>query len=373
MNRSIKIYHIVSGKANPDTMNGVNKVVHALATEQTKLGFDVTVLAIANNTEQRHYPIYGYKLYQKNKIPWKFNAEALLMLIENSNEDSVFHFHSIFIPWFLPMMKALKKSGRNHIYLTPHGGYQEGTINSFKKKIVFKIWESKILKLVEAVQLMGYVTENCHYITNYAEKIVEIPNGYGDETIPSLIKPESNVIGMLCRLDRHHKGLDLLIPAFAKYKHEGGKCMLQIAGGGPDEKILKNMTADLGMSENILFVGPVYGNDKWKFLNNCVAHIAPSRFEGMPTACLESANLKCVQLISQQTNLGKYVEKYNAGFILPELTENAIVSMLHQFDTVLEDKNQLKVIQQGAFDMVKEELNWDHVSKQIINNLYGLK
>lgn len=373
MDKSKKIFHIVSGKANPDTMNGVNKVVHALATEQHKMGFDVTVVAIANNTKQRHYPEYNYKLYQKNRIPWRVNQEVIRMLINNSNEDSIFHFHSIFIPWILPMMKSLKKNGRNHIFLTPHGGYQEGTITSIKKKLFFKVWDSKTLKLAEAVQLMGYVTEKCRYITDYAQKIVEIPNGFGDSTIPALNKPESNVIGMLCRLDKHHKGLDLLIPAFAKYKEQGGKCLLQIAGGGPDEMTLKKMAADLGMSENILFVGPLYGNDKWNFLNNCTAHIAPSRFEGMPTACLESAYLKCAQLISPQTNLGKYVEKYNAGFVLPELTENAIVSMLHKFDAVLEDKNKVNLMQQGAFDMVCQELNWFNVSNQINKRLYGLK
>lgn len=373
MYKTIKIFHIVSGKANPDTMNGVNKVVHALAAEQQNMGMHVMVVAIANNTKQRHSPKYGYKLYKKSRIPWAVNKEALRMMLDNSDENSIFHFHSIFIPWILSMVKALKKNRRNHIFITPHGGYQEGTITSLKKKIVFKLWDSKVLQLAEAVQLMGYITENCHYITGNAKKIVLVPNGFGDCTIPYLDKHPSKVIGMLCRLDKHHKGLDLLIPAFAKYKQAGGQCILKIAGGGPDELYLKQMIENFSISESVKIVGPLYGNDKWNFLNECVAHIAPSRYEGMPTACLESAYLGCAQLISLQTNLGKYVEKYGAGLVLPQLSEKNITTQLLQFDNVISDPAKLKEMLEGAKSMVTEELNWTNVAQQINTTLYGIK
>lgn len=48
-----RIFHILAGKANPNTMNGVNKVVDALANEQVKMNFNVTVVGIANNTEKK--------------------------------------------------------------------------------------------------------------------------------------------------------------------------------------------------------------------------------------------------------------------------------------------------------------------------------
>ena len=38
-----KIVHLVLGKANPERMNGVNKVAHALAATQKDFGYDVEV------------------------------------------------------------------------------------------------------------------------------------------------------------------------------------------------------------------------------------------------------------------------------------------------------------------------------------------
>ena len=60
-----RIIHILPGKANPNTQNGVNKVVDALATEQTRLGLNVCVMGVASNTEKRHNPIYGYQLFKR--------------------------------------------------------------------------------------------------------------------------------------------------------------------------------------------------------------------------------------------------------------------------------------------------------------------
>lgn len=368
----LKVFHIVSGKANPDTLNGVNKVVHALATAQKEQGIDVTVIAIADNDVKRHMPSYTYQLYKKSWLPFLPNAEAMNYILENSDNSSIFHFHSVFVPWFLLMMKKLKKHGRNHIVLTPHGGYQPGTMRSLKKNIYFKIFDSKVLKLAEATQIMGYVTERNSYIENNARRIVEIPNGFNDN-VPSLKRNATTTIGALCRLDKYHKGLDILLKAFAKYKSEGGKCILKIAGSGPHEQFLKGMASDLKIQDYVTFLGPLFGDAKWEFLNECIAHIAPSRFEGMPTACLESASLGCIQLISLQTNLGKYVEKYDAGIVFLELSEACVYQQLMRFDFIMRDMSLLEKMSEGAKKMVIEELNWGNIARQINKLLYEYK
>ena len=45
----MEIIHIVLGKANPDRMNGVNKVVFQLATKQAESGRKVTVWGITKD------------------------------------------------------------------------------------------------------------------------------------------------------------------------------------------------------------------------------------------------------------------------------------------------------------------------------------
>jgi hypothetical protein len=61
----MKILHILSGKANPNTLNGVNKVVHCIAEVQIKAGFDVTVCGVVNNEKIRHQHKYPLVLFNQ--------------------------------------------------------------------------------------------------------------------------------------------------------------------------------------------------------------------------------------------------------------------------------------------------------------------
>ena len=45
----MEIIHLILGKANPNRMNGVNKVVHELATTQVEKGISAEVWGITDN------------------------------------------------------------------------------------------------------------------------------------------------------------------------------------------------------------------------------------------------------------------------------------------------------------------------------------
>jgi hypothetical protein len=51
----MEIIHLVLGKANPQRMNGVNKVVFEMATKQADNGFAIQVWGIAKDTTH-NYP-----------------------------------------------------------------------------------------------------------------------------------------------------------------------------------------------------------------------------------------------------------------------------------------------------------------------------
>lgn len=367
-----QIIHILAGKANPNTLNGVNKVVDALATEQVKLGIDTIVVGVAENTIERHNPIYKYKLFKKNTFVFSYPHSLLLFLLCNSDSETRFHFHSVFIPWYLPLIKDLIKEKRNHIYFTPHGGLVQEGMKGPIKKTYFHLFEKNIIKKVEAVHIIGYQTENNKYITSNARKIINIPNGFGCQNVPSFSVPNEYVIGCLGRLDKYHKGLDLLIPAFADYKRRGGKSILKLAGDGKDKSFLENLIKKEKMQDSIIMVGVVYDNAKWNFLGSCSAHISPSRFDVLPTACLEAAFAGCVQLTDINTNMGKYVETWNAGNVINKLTIENITSQLFWMDDVFEDKKKFFEMREAARQMIIKELNWEVISKKIVKDLYGL-
>ena len=63
----MEIIHIVLGKANPDRLNGVNKVVYNMASEQVKAGKKVSVWGITKDI-QHNYPerIFNTTLFKSH-------------------------------------------------------------------------------------------------------------------------------------------------------------------------------------------------------------------------------------------------------------------------------------------------------------------
>ena len=225
------------------------------------------------------------------------------------------------------------------------------------------------MRAAEAVHIIGQKTERNIYITRNAKKIICIPNGVDLRDAPESEATCSDTIGALCRLTCHQKGLDLLIPAFAEYKRRGGKYILKIAGKGEDEPLLREMIRREKMENSIFLVGPVFGQDKWKFLHDCIAHISPSRFEGIPMSCLEAAYMRCVQLTDESTNLGSFVNEYKAGLVLEEPTVGGITKQLQEFDALSE--TTVADMREGAHAMIVQELNWANITRRFVRELYG--
>jgi len=367
-----KIFHILPGKANPNTMNGVNKVVDSVATEQTKMGYDVTVVGVANNTEIRHHPCYKYKLYKRVGL-FRYPKGLLEFLLCQSDKNSVFHFHSVFTPWFLRLIRDLKKNNRTHIFLTPHGQYVDAAMKlSLKKRLFFFLFDKKILNEIEATHIIGCVSENNAYILKNSKRVACIPNGFGNQEIISSKDKPQLIVGYLGRLECKQKGLDDLVKGFAIYRNHGGKALLWLAGSGPDETALKKMVSDEGLLSSVEFKGALFDEQKWNFIGSCAALISPSRWDGIPTSCLEAAAASRPLLITEATNLGDYVRKYNAGIVIDELSPETIAKQLCLFESIYERDFDNKQMMEHAKLMIENELNWKFLTKKIIEDLYGL-
>jgi hypothetical protein len=130
----MEIIHIILGKANPNRMNGVNKVVNSIATFQTKLGHNVNVWGITKNAIH-DYPERNYKTVlfkQKSKF---FLPKGLRNKINNQSAETIFHFHGGFIPQYILIVRHILKIGAKYVF-TPHGSYNSIAMerSNLKKK-----------------------------------------------------------------------------------------------------------------------------------------------------------------------------------------------------------------------------------------------
>ena len=128
----MNIVHIVRGNYTPLALNGVYMVIDNISIALSKqIGGDkVVVCSVNTHVENDIFQSAFYEHIQFKEHPLRFfldkKFKAFLLSCPN---DTVFHFHSVFIPWFLPAVRLLKKNGYKRVVLTPHGQYVDEAMN----------------------------------------------------------------------------------------------------------------------------------------------------------------------------------------------------------------------------------------------------
>lgn len=113
-----------------------------------------------------------------------------------------------------------------------------------------------------------------------------IPEGVGEEFF-SIRKRKAEHILFLGRIDMSQKGIDLLLKAYAKSRKKIGYPLV-IAGLGPDEGKVLKMIKKLKLENDVILVGPSYGEKKYKLLSRSLFVAIPSRHEGFSLFALEA-------------------------------------------------------------------------------------
>jgi glycosyltransferase involved in cell wall biosynthesis len=127
-----------------------------------------------------------------------------------------------------------------------------------------------------------------------------IPNPYQDNVFG--LRPEIKRDRDLIFLGRlvSDKGADLLLDALAHLKNQGLTPTLTIVGKGPEEANLKAQAQQLGIHEQVEFVGTKVGEDLVHFLNAHHILVVPSRWqEPFGIVALEGIACGCVVVGSE--------------------------------------------------------------------------
>lgn len=367
----MEIIHLILGKANPERMNGVNKVVYQLATRQAKSGRKVAVWGITKDTTHN----YG----QRNFTTVLFQAKASSFLLDDALKTAilkkqgkaVFHLHGGWIPTYYSISRFMEQ---HHIpfVLTPHGAYNTVAMqrSSWTKKIYFQLFEKALLNRAHRVHAIGQSeVAGLHGI--YANnKSFLLP--YGFEYTQGLVNEQSQVsdnfvIGFVGRLDIYTKGIDLLIAAFKRFQDSVPQASLWIVGDSNERTTLEQQIAKNAI-ENVVLWGSKYGEEKDNLMRKMHVFAHPSRNEGLPTAVLEAANMGIPCVVSDATNVGEYIDDYNAGITVPSENEEALLESFHHLYAIHQE-NTLSEIGINANKMVEECFHWDSIVEEF-DHLY---
>jgi glycosyltransferase involved in cell wall biosynthesis len=365
----MRIVHILQGKAKPDNLNGVNKVVHWMATSQSRLGHDVEVWGLVESmTPPTHPREYNLRLFPITYLRVTLGSEIKAAI--NRLETSTWvHFHCAFTPELPTIAQLLKKRGISYS-VTPHGLYTPLGLKKspWKKRLWIALREAKYLRNAAWIQAGG--ASEVQEILKIAPgtHVVLIPNS--QEPIPARVgeapvNAERPIIGFCGRLAIQHKGLDYLIEGFAAYKAKGGAGELWLIGDGKDRARLEGQVAESGALPYVRFLGAKHGEEKLNLVAGLDAFIHSSRWEGLPMACLEAAALGKPLLVSRETNLAEYVEGSGAGLVLDETSAAGVERVLDRVQRLYED-SQLRQMGENARSLMERKFSWDENARSFV-------
>ncbi|MBL0745839.1 glycosyltransferase family 4 protein [Chryseolinea lacunae] len=359
----MEIIHVVLGKANPERMNGVNKVVHQLASKQAESGRTVSVWGITPSLEHNYGPRnFTTRLFAAHKNPFRLDTNLVVAVITKKG-NAVFHLHGGWIPAFSTLSKLLADHDIPFV-ITPHGAYNTIAMRRSHtlKRLYFSLFEKQLLKRVHRVHCIGESEVSGLTKIFPTQKTFLLPYGY--EPAPLTIHhPDAGstfVVGFVGRLDVYTKGLDLLLDAFRVFNRRHPDAVLWMVGDGPDRKMLARMIEQRELEGVALLWGSKFGKEKDDLLKRMDVFAHPSRNEGLPTAVLEAAALGVPAVVSQATNVGRYVTQYNAGIVIDN--EN-IPALAAAFKTLYDRKKNDTLHELGSNGrwMVGQAFNWKSI------------
>lgn len=369
----MKIVHILLGTANPESMNGVNKVVHFLATEQQRAGHDVEVWGLTHNPNRlpSHKSDYRLRLFPVTKSRLAL-AASLKSALKALAGDVWIQLHSVFVPEFRAIAAVLNR--RDIAFgITPHGGYSQQVFKRgvLRKAAYYILIESGVVRRAKLFHAIGLSEVGDIRRIAPQARVALVPNGQEQlRRPPSLHRgfqhDDQRPIFVFCgRLAMEHKGLDLLIEGFHLYRQAGEKGTLWLIGDGQDRAVLEGLASRLRLGASIRFHGAQYGDEKLALISSGDAFVHTSRWDGVPTAALEGAALGLPLVVSQETNLGDAVSESHAGVVLRKNTPEDIAAALLHVSKLMVQGNA-SAMGTNAARMVAEHFSWSSIANLLI-------
>ena len=137
---------------------------------------------------------------------------------------------------------------------------------------------------------------------------------------------------VVSRIDAHHKGLDLLIPALADAWPKPWPWELNIFGTGPDAPYIKELARLHGLADRIHFRG--FANDIRKLWASHHLMLMPSRHEGCSISMLEALACGRPVLATDVGGVSDWIQNNVNGFVCPAPTVNLLaITLRHAWAT----------------------------------------
>ncbi len=352
------------------TLTGADRMLSQLADRAEDQGWTVFIAAPKSSMLHSKYSGTHISLINIDLTPTPGGVGSTRRAIHDIDPDVV-HANSIYPLAFLRALGCLKRNPATaaSVLVDPSSSHPlavkrfKGLVN-FARNLIARI-ESKNIdriftlspileKRLHALGVRGHIVVSSSGVdisgleSNSSEGI-QVPEGY-----PII----STAVGQLERL----KGVEYLIGAFAKVQADYPNAQLLIAGSGSLKESLRGQAEQLGVGNNIHFLG--YLGNVAPLLANSDIYALPSLSEGINTSVLEAMALGRPVVATDAGGTRDIIEDGVTGILVPPASVNPLAEAMLRLTN---DKEAAKVMGQKGKQKVSDDFPKDGYSDVVFS------
>jgi len=159
------------------------------------------------------------------------------------------------------------------------------------------------------------------------------------------------------------KGIDINIRAIKKLSQKYKNLLYLIIGDGPERARLQELTRNLGLTNNVLFIGKLPYEQVMRYMAICEIFTLPSWQETFGLVYVEAmASAKPVIAVSGQGIDGIIIHGQNGFLVKP----HDVDSLIEALDFLLSNPEKARIMGERARKEVMEHYTWEKIAEKTI-------
>ena len=294
------------------------------------------------------------------QIPFLFIATTFATCSQIKKHDPDLVYAHWFTPQGVAAAFACLVTKKKFIFTTHAGDVKVWKLIPLSKHLIKWVCDRASLYTAVSNQTADKLYEMLPDSQIYRDKMTIIPMGTEIEAKSSSVKLSNKTTNILFigRLVTR-KGVDYLLNALAGLKNQ--KYQLVIAGEGPDQLKLQELTKKLGLDKKVQFVGFVSGDQKREHYQNSDIVCIPSvdeitSTEGMPVSLMEAVSYGKITISSNVSGAQEYITDGEQGYIFTEKNTEQLTEKLKAAMSLNDDR--YRKMSESAYELSKN-FDWD--------------
>lgn len=238
------------------------------------------------------------------------------------------HVHVPYRSAFLAL--ALLRKNKVPFVITEHwSGHLTGDFNN-KNTLDKKLYRNVVNKAIGVTCVSKLLAKKFEENTGYPADIIPNYIEFSNAANQKIDKEEIQILSV-SDMNDEVKGIRELLHAFSRALELKKNLSLKIIGGGPDERKIQNLVADLNLQEKVSLMGRQPHGIVLKEISHCDFYICNSKFETFGMAVAEALIAGKPVVCSRCGGPEEFLNKENSIISQPSNLTQKIIEMSEQF------------------------------------------